>query len=182
MKLKPYQAILQAGETRTIHATGDYFRLMIADYDIRLAIGEDENTILLKKGQGVIPGQFKSLRITNTGADPQTIDYVIGGGGGRVLDDTINGTIAATLVASTVFSTISDLTVNGLTEIAAVNASRKAITIAAAPGNTANVKVGDASTGAARGLTLQPGQSVTLSTTAAVYGYADAQKVEVLEV
>jgi hypothetical protein len=77
-----------------------------------------------------------------------------------------------------------ELNNGSITSILGADNTRRYVIVQAALGNTINIRVGSASITTARGLTLQPGQALTLITTAAIYAYATAalQKVQVLSV
>lgn len=69
--------------------------------------------------------------------------------------------------------------------VLAANANRLSAIIANPATNTDPIRVGGAGVAAASGIELQPGDSITLATTAAIYAYngkASAQNVEALEV
>lgn len=70
---------------------------------------------------------------------------------------------------------------NPAVSILAANPSRDNAVIMALAANTAVVRIGDAGIGAAEGIPLQPGQTITLATTAQIFGWsAAAQTVAVL--
>ena len=79
---------------------------------------------------------------------------------------------------------IADVTLNNGSEtsLVAVDTTRREAIIVADTGNTVAIRIGKTGqVGAARGVALQPGQPIVLSTTAAIYGYAGAasQKVSI---
>lgn len=85
-------------------------------------------------------------------------------------------------------STVDDaadvtLTNGAETVLLASDATRREAVIVADPANTVDLRIGKTGqVGAARGARLQPGQMISVPTTAAIYGYASAaaQKVSLL--
>lgn len=78
---------------------------------------------------------------------------------------------------ATVIDDLADITLNNGSEtsLVAVDATRVEAIIVADPANTVAIRIGKTGqVGASRGAKLQPGQSITLNTSAAIYGYAGA--------
>lgn len=76
------------------------------------------------------------------------------------------------------FESIADVTVGSGTEILAANSNRKEAIIAALSSNALVVRIGDSGVAVGNGLELSPGQSVVLTTQAAIYGQSSgSQKV-----
>lgn len=78
---------------------------------------------------------------------------------------------------STTIDDAADVTLNNGSETSIVgsDSTRREAIITADPANTVNIRIGKTGqVGASRGALLQPGQSITLATTAAIYGYAAA--------
>lgn len=81
---------------------------------------------------------------------------VVSEGTGTTLGDAADATVGSTAA-----------------NILAADTTRRAAIIRAAPTNTANIRLGVLATvGAARGLLVQPGETVTIETTDAIAGYA----------
>ena len=78
---------------------------------------------------------------------------------------------------ATVIDDLADITLNNGSEtsLVAVDTTRVEAIIVAGTANTVAIRIGKTGqVGAARGAALQPGQSITLNTSAAIYGYASA--------
>lgn len=81
------------------------------------------------------------------------------------------------LTRSATIDDIADVTLNNGSETSLVGAdsSRREAIIVAGKANTVEIRIGKTGqVGAARGVPIQPGQSITLTTTAAIYGFASA--------
>ena len=81
-------------------------------------------------------------------------------------------------------STIGDVTTVAAvsTQFLAGSATRRSAIVKADSGNAGPVRIGDSNVGAARGINLQPGESISIDTTAALYYYdgAGGNKLQVL--
>lgn len=78
---------------------------------------------------------------------------------------------------ATIIDDLADITLNNGSEtsLVAVDTTRVEAIIVAGTTNTVAIRIGKTGqVGAARGAALQPGQSITLNTSAAIYGYAGA--------
>lgn len=113
---------------------------------------------------------WKLLKVTSAAA--QAIEIIISDDGLFDLANAVNVLgIASVAVApnSGITASGADVSVNNASASAiAANLSRKAITIGALSTNTGNIRVQSTGAGANRGIELQPGQSVTLTNTAAI--------------
>jgi len=122
--------------------------------------------------------RFSRLYVANTAQPGETITLVVAVEG----PDNINienPLISAQLVAltkATVFEAATDVTLVAAAPAAvllAANANRRAAIICALETNTQSVRIGDSNTGIIRGAQLCPGESITIETTEAIYGYAE---------
>jgi hypothetical protein len=77
------------------------------------------------------------------------------------------------ITKASVLDTIADVALGATatTQILAANAARRITLITNLSANIQTFRIGDAATGAARGVELAPGESVSLETTEAIYGY-----------
>ena len=138
------------------------------------------------KRYGFPDAPFTKVELINTAAATLNVQVEIGAGNVESDDVTITGTIDVDVQAPLTITTTADnsIAANTTEQILAVNADRKEAIVTNLYANTDPVRVGDASTGAARGIELSPGQSITLSTTASIYVHntkASAQSVAILE-
>lgn len=179
--MKIHNVTVPAGGFVEVVQVGDFVRILEAADQV--TVQTDQGLYAeMQKGQAVRqPERFDRVRISNaTGAD-LALDVAIGFG--EFWDDRMIGEVLTNQISPSTLNTPADVSFSVAQVLIAANTSRKAVVIAAAPGNTANVKIGDSNVGAARGVTLQPGQSITIQSTAAIYGYAaTSQTAEILEV
>lgn len=181
--MKKHIIVLGANAAQDLYDAGRFVRILEATGSVRI---ESSSGIFadLAKGQAILaPEPWGSLRITDLGGIGQTVTVFIGDG--QFFDDRLTGTIQTTPAASTTLTTTADASCTTTAgQKVAANASRRAVILAAAPANTDNIKVGDSNVGAARGITLQPGQAITLDTTAAIHARAASgtQTLEIMEI
>lgn len=119
-------------------------------------------------------GGFIDVVYTVTGTDLLTINNPIDDSLANVTVD-VGDAIASAAHISTAAATV--------TLISAANTNRRRITISSLSTNTANIQIGPATIGAGDGLILEPGDSFTIESTAAVYYYTAtaAQTLSILE-
>lgn len=132
----------------------------------------------LPVGQGLyISGiKFSKIYLTNTAQAGAYIDVVYTVTGSQELtinnplDDAAANVIvdAGEAIASGAFISTAAAAV---TLISAANTNRKRITVSSLSTNTANIQIGPITIGAANGYILEPGDSFTLDTEAALYYY-----------
>lgn len=74
---------------------------------------------------------------------------------------------------ASVFDSVADVTLGAAatTQILPANAARRSAIIGNLAGNAQVLRIADSNAGAARGQELQPGESITIDTTEAIYGY-----------
>lgn len=84
-----------------------------------------------------------------------------------------NGYLQIREVKASILNSMADVTLaaTSTTQIVGQVMTRFCVLICNLPGNTQTFRIGDASTGVTRGVELTPGQSISIETTEAVYGY-----------
>lgn len=179
--MKTHKLTISAGGFVEINQPGDFFRIL--ESAAALIVETDGGIYAeMSKGQGMnLDSPFESVRITNPSAGVLSVLVAIGTG--EFIDDRQVGSVVSEPKASAALTSFPDVAVTVAAIVAAANAGRRAVLLAAAPGNTADVKIGDAAVAVARGITLQPGQSMILDTSAAVWAVAvsGTQTLEILE-
>lgn len=113
--------------------------------------------------------EFGNLSVENPLIALQEISGEVTILGGATLTTTADDSIAATATE----------------QVLAANASRRSVVLSNPSTNTREFRYGDSNTGASRGAILEPGESATIETTAAVYVYNPngvAQSLGLLEV
>lgn len=177
---------LNAGQELPVYESGSFFRFLAGDHPItaRFEGGAEGQTreIELDPGIGVrVPSGWESLLIKSEQA--QTITYLVWEA--EVFDNRRTGQVV-TLTKAGALNTPADQTVTGgnSAEVLAANPERREAVLISDPTNTDPIRVGGSGVGLAAGLRLDPGQSVTLETAAAVHVYAvtNSATVQALEV
>jgi len=172
---------LSANEGESVAAAGTVIHCRNASNPFHIQIGEHQFEMDVGDQIGM-PEGFDGFRIEETQGAVNTIELVVLKG--KYVQGKLVGTVS--LDKLNAITTSADVALNNgaITTVKAANTNRREIMVTALAGNASNIRVGDASTGAARGLELQPGQTVTLTTTDAVYAYSPTgtESVSVLEV
>lgn len=181
------------GDTKRIPG-GNYLRLLTASNNVKVeyvragTIIEHETADGVKAGYGGRPPRnadqpraFDEARITS--ATAQTVELLILQGTADY--DRSVGTVDITRSA-TIDTTADVVMVAGaLTPILAANTARRRALITNLAAGVETLRIGDSvNTGAARGIPVAPGETITLETTAAISGWnpgVAAQNVAVLE-
>jgi len=123
--------------------------------------------------------RFSRLYITNTAQAGETITLVVvdEGPDNIQIENPMITAQLVTLTKATVLDTAADVVLVAAAAAAIVlpaNANRREAIVCSLAANTQTIRIGDANTGAARGAEISPGQSITLETTEAIYGYTGA--------
>lgn len=181
---KVYEYALTAA-TAKVFPGGRFFRLVTADAVVDVEFF-DESGQPIGEFVGVLGGfaihadDFLDLfnkrisafgKVKVTSATNQTIKAIVARV--RCEYDRLAGNITADVSVGATLDSLADDSIAATTteQVAAADADRRAIIITNLITNTAAVRVGDSGAGAANGIPLQPGESVTLETSAAVYVY-----------
>lgn len=182
-----YTVTIAAGDSVPIHASGAYVVALSATGSFALAFDGGPFTPFLAglKVQLAHSETFKTVRIKDTSGNPNTI--MLGLGFGDLTDARLNLSGAITIAGSQNIATVADvaLAAGVATQIVAANVARRAVVVKNLAGNLQTMRIGDAVAGAARGLELAPGETISIDSGAAVYGYnpgGAAESVSVMEV
>lgn len=185
--ITPYQEVsftIPAGSRETVFQVFDFFRVLsLSGGTLKTIFGQNGREVFYT-GAGLgyrCPTLFDRVTLINVHpTDPMTVTVAIANG--HISDDRLNVsgtvTVAGAVSVSSItppaaLTTAADVAIAATTttQVLAVNASRKEAIISNLSANSTAVRVGDASTGAARGVEIPAGGSATLSTQAAVYVY-----------
>ena len=119
------------------------------------------------------PIALRSVRLFNGGGAPLTV--TVGAAIGKVADNrlTVSGTLTTIEVKAGTFDSLTDvaLTNGSATQLDVSDASRRELIVTNVLANAVSMRVGDSGVSATNGIELQPGDSVALTTTAAVFAY-----------
>ena len=159
-----------AGEERAINAHGAYvvcYASTLASF--KLALDDDAASEFFAGAEVTLPegGEFHKIRVINN--NPGAITVSIGTAFAEFRDRrvTLSGNVG--LTKATIFDTVADVSVAALgTEVVlAANTTRREAIIQNLDG-LSPVRIGDGNVAAARGIRLDPGESIRLSTTEAI--------------
>lgn len=171
MKVKDY--VIAAGATLRLEIPGVYFQLAEAPAEVDIEFFRSQSSVGRATGIpegfefGPLPRQFDAVAITS--ATAQTVKVAIARELARL--NRLAGAIEADISKSETLDSLPDLAIGAgaIAQITASDGDRRAILITNLKGNAAEIRVGDAGAGAANGTPVQPGETLTLPTSAAVH-------------
>jgi len=186
--MRSYSLTLAVNAPQSIDAQGNFFRIVSASASATVSVQMDTGPYTpMEAGNAIKLERGEFGRLTLKSAVAQTV--VIVAGFGTMYDDqqavTVNAN--ATVAPGNTLDNGGDvsLAATATTSVRAADANQLAVIIKADIANTATIRVGTTAVGAAQGYPLEPGESVTIATTAAIAAYnpdAAAQNVHVLPV
>ena len=124
----------------------------------------------------VVEGQYDGVQYQDGAAVASPFGYVaLGHDGSNVFPVVVdsNGYLQIVEVKASVLNSAADVTLaaTSTTQIVGALATRICVLIGNKKTNTQTFRIGDSNAGASRGVELAPGESVSIETTEAVYGY-----------
>jgi len=179
---------LAAGVQVEVNWFGNFVRVLSATGAVHVGI-DDGNRSEMDAGTfyKLPPGQeFERVTMENRGGVSITVE--LGLALGEFGDNRLNlASSGLALAGSETLRSSADVSLlaGATTQIVAADADRRELLVSNLSANTQTFRIGDAAAGAAEGVEVQPGQTVSLPTAAAVYGYnpgAGAESVGVVEV
>jgi hypothetical protein len=171
MDTKIYQLV--ANVPLGVNTPGDFVMCTSCTAPFTVRFDDQGYTLLDNNVAYKLEANFKKCFLLST--VNQTVQIVVGFG------ECINNrlyvpsavTIGATIVNGNTFTPLADvsMTAGAAVQIMAANANRKSLTISSNINNAGSLRLGDSTVTATKGLELAPGSTVSLDTTAAVYGW-----------
>lgn len=183
---RDYYLTFGGAGSREIKARGRFLRVLDAPAASVFLAFDGSTELERRAGQGInFGGWFERFTVRSTVA--QTVLVCVSDERQDDDQESVSVSVAATLAPGNTLGAGGDVNIAGASSalLAAGDATRLALVVANPATNTDPVRVGGAGVGAASGIELSPGDSITLATTAAVHGYnpkAGAQTVQVLPV
>lgn len=183
---RDYYLTFTGAGIQEIKARGRFLRVLSAP-SAPVFLAFDGSTELERRaGQGVnYGGAFNRIAVRSTVA--QTVLVCVSDERQDDDQEEVSVSVAATVAPGNTLGAGGDVSIPATSSnvLSASDATRLALIVANPPGNTDPVRVGGAGVNASSGIELQPGDSITLATTAAVHAYnpkGSAQSVQVLPV
>jgi len=185
---RTYPVVIPANSAAILNVTGEFIYVLECDltsFLVAMDGGPSDETKFRTYRRLPDGDSYSRLEIENPNGADLTLKIVAGFGSYSDDEVSIGGSVM--LATPTGLSTTADksMLATATTIILAANAARKTVTISNLDGNAEILRIGDVNVGAAQGVQLLPGQSVTIETEAEVYGYnpgAAAQSVGIAEV
>ena len=172
---------------RPILAGGRFVRVLAADASGVTIIPDTGQPLLRFAGQDIDvgPGGFRRLQISVTVAS--TVKLVISDTRQADNQTSINATVSATVSPGGTFPTGGDVACPNAasTQLIAGNANELTVMVRSSAANTyaaGTVRVGGTGVGAASGIELNPGEVITISTTAPIAAYNGSGAAVTLQV
>lgn len=171
---RTYVFSLTANQDFDADIPGDFYSVIEAAGEFTITL--DDSARIGKQVQGM-GGEFVQpfSRVKLLSETTQTVILVLGYGKFNDARATLTATINATFQPGNTLAGVADvaLTAATATAILAADATRLTAMIKNPSSNTASVRIGTTgSTGAAQGFELEPGESISIATTAAIVGYS----------
>ncbi len=169
---RDYPRALQANVPHRIGVPGDYWQLVKCIGEITL---EFDQGVRLTRRQGAYgPGSYREVLITSP--VDQTITISLGVTNGVAPGDndvSFAGTINANIAPITVQAALPDVAIAAGTQqlLASLDANRRELVVRWPSTASGNLRVGDSTTAANRGVELEPGDAIIITGTSAVYGF-----------
>ncbi len=171
-EFRVYKFTVPAGGVLPVHVTGKYIACLSATGTFQIGLDGEPATDFFAGLKARLPEgeQFKLIRLKDTSGAANTIEIVIGHGDFTDSRLVLSGGLS--LTKATNFDGLADVTVGaGASAVimAAKGARREAII--ANTDATITVRIGGAGVGAANGIPLAPGATLTLATSAEISAY-----------
>lgn len=184
--MKPYSIkIPAAGSVEiAVGAGADYVRAQVAPVDLVVRVLDTDEQITLSEGDDAVLSGFSRVEFSHAAGADQAFTVLIGRGT-RSSSARVSGNVSISKPSTLASTADVVLAASAQTLIKAANATRREIIIKSLSENLVAIRVGENAAAAARGHELMPGESITLTTTAAVYAWnlrTVAQSVSVVEV
>lgn len=169
---------LTAGQVLRIMEVGKVFQILDSSADVKVEFRRSRSMIGIAQAvpesfKWRVPdgGDFHEVAITS--AVDQTLRICISQGDADVNVQT--GSVTATIEKADTFTDATDVTLTGAADLVlAANANTRLVNVTALDTNAGNVRIGAATVAANRGTPLQPGQTLTVEVTAAIYAIGTA--------
>lgn len=170
---RDYPFSLAAGIPRTVNVQGDYWQVIKASSEITLQFDEGDR-INRTQGTGG-PATYQRVTITSA-VDQPAVVVSLGLTNGKTPYDaraTFDGTLNVSTDLPTVQQPITDVTIAaGASQLlAAVDATRTALIVRMPDDASGDVRLGDSSVAANKGIRIGAGDAAELTGGAAIYGY-----------
>lgn len=172
VQFRPRAESLQANVVYPLNSEGNFFHLVSATSSLQISVNDGEY-ITITQGQGIETQQpFRKLQIKSAAA--QSVKWVTGFGRFRDNAQNVNVTTSATIDPANTYTPAADVTVlaGSSANLIGSNAGRRALTITNPTSNSNTFRLGvPLNVGANKGDILEPGDTITMATTAAIDAY-----------
>lgn len=160
---------LAAGVEQSREVNGDFFHVVTATsaFEIRF---DDGKWMTRNQGQG---GRVYYSRISVRSTGSQSVVMSLGFGYATDARSTVNATITAPIQPAALNVPLTDVSVGAGLQVLleAAVATRLELLVGVASTEANGVRIGDNTAAAAKGLLVEPGQSVAFASSAAIYAF-----------
>lgn len=173
--MRPLKVLIKAGqEVAYMRGPSDYIRLKSvgAGVSVKVRLLDTGDEVELQEGDDVqLDKAFKEMYVSHDSASDQLIVLMVGYNE-RATSSRLSGTLVLASPSGIVNSPDYSSFDGGTLLLLFANSARKTVLIANSADSPGKIKIGDATTGAGSGIPVEPGMSISLDTTAAIYIYA----------
>lgn len=168
--LRAYSLTLAAGASKRLIVSGDWIQIVVAPVDDLMVRFDDSQKVQMYAGQGVRT-YYSTVELES--ATGQTVTVWLGYGHATDSRATANVNVSTTVAPGNTLNNGGDvsLTSGAATQILAADTDRLYATISNGSSNTVTVRIGNASVVGTTGIPLEPGETISVGTTAAIYGF-----------
>lgn len=184
-RLSDHTAVFGGAGERVFDTRGRHVLITAATGDVYVAF-DDQKFVKWRKKSNIDAG-YTFSRVTIKTLVAQTVEFITSDQRQDEGRDDVAVTVSATIASGDNIVTAPDVSIAATSSgvIVAANANRLAVILKNLTSNAAIIRIGESGgVGAARGHPLDPGESISLSTKSAIYGYnthSVAQSISVLE-
>lgn len=149
------------------------FSLQTASSSIKVRFDETSNWLPVRQGDDIGPAPREFTKITLLSTSSQNVTVLVGDTEVRQ-STSVNVNATATVESANTCVALADVTITAgnKLQVCGANANRKEVVIKSRSVNTDNVRLGNnATVDAAHGNELEPGESATYATEAAIYAH-----------
>lgn len=168
--MESIDVVLAAGVPRRFDIEGDYFHVLTAPITDLKARFDESKRVPVYEGVG-FRRYYRQFELSS--ATGQTVTVLVGFGSVHDGRSNANVNVAATFQSGNTLNDGGDVscTASAATQLLAQDTTRTVAYISNPSSNTQTMRIGTSAVAAATGMLLEPGVTLPLPTTAAIYAY-----------
>jgi hypothetical protein len=184
-EFKIHSLVIAANDTRNLNVTGTYLACLAASGAFKLSVDDSPETDFFAGLKVNVDGQMTKVIVRDTSGASNTVQLIVGYGDFE--DARLILSTAIEIKGGDTHPTTADESVAATSteQVLAANLNRREAWVTNLIGNAREIRVGDSSTGAARGVQVPVGATIVIPATAAIHvhnPHSAAQTVALMEV